>query len=185
MTTTPTPRPVESRQDRLRHATTEPYAAGDAPTFAAYLTATERDQLDARAACAEQERDEALDARDVLRAQLDAIKAEKKRLLGRLEMAEHVIDLMRDASDQQDRALAAWDSQPTTTTPAPVLGSAAGRAQDQPDLAPVIAHQWSIRYPGGTVHNVGTFTEAAARQRAADLSAEVVYRAVGPWEPAP
>ncbi|MEU4777489.1 hypothetical protein [Micromonospora sp. NPDC023633] len=51
--------------------TTEPYAAGDAPTdrsFATYLTADARDQLDARAATAEQERDDALDDLRELRA---------------------------------------------------------------------------------------------------------------------
>ncbi|MER7331645.1 MULTISPECIES: hypothetical protein [unclassified Micromonospora] len=51
-------------------------------------------------------------------------------------------------------------------------------------LAPVIAHQWSVRYPDGFVDG-GSFTEAGARQRAAELGGEVVYRAVGPWATAP
>ncbi|WP_422744289.1 hypothetical protein ACN27B_08560 [Micromonospora sp. WMMD754] len=45
--------------------------------------------------------------------------------------------------------------------------------------------EWSIRYPGGTVNRVGTFTEAGARQRADELGAEAVWRPVGPWQPAP
>lgn len=57
-------------------------------------------------------------------------------------------------------------------------------AQHGQGLAPVIAHQWSVRYPDGFVDGTA-FTEAGARQRAADLNGEVVYRAVGPWQPAP
>lgn len=45
--------------------------------------------------------------------------------------------------------------------------------------------EWSIRYPGGAVNRVGTFTEAGARQRADELGAEAVWRPVGPWQPAP
>lgn len=45
--------------------------------------------------------------------------------------------------------------------------------------------EWSIRYPGGTVNRVGTFTEAGARQRADELGAEAVWRPVGPWQSAP
>lgn len=48
------------------------------------------------------------------------------------------------------------------------------------DLAPVIAHQWSVRYPDGFVDG-NQFTEAGARQRAAELGGEVVYRPVGEW----
>lgn len=50
-------------------------------------------------------------------------------------------------------------------------------------LAPVIAHQWSVRYPDGFVDGT-RFTEAGARRRAAELGGEVVYRAVGPWQSA-
>ncbi|MFI6266138.1 hypothetical protein [Micromonospora sp. NPDC051006] len=58
----PAPRPVPTREDRMRDARTD---------FATYLTSSERDQLDARAACAEQERDDALDDRDQARRERD------------------------------------------------------------------------------------------------------------------
>jgi hypothetical protein len=64
------------------------------------------------------------------------------------------------------------------------LDSPADHAQGGPDLAPVIAHQWSVRYPDGFVDGT-QFTESGARQRAAELGGEVVYRAVGPWQSAP
>ncbi len=59
----------------------------------------------------------------------------------------------------------------------------APHAQGVPDLAPVIAHQWSVRTPDGHVEG-NPLTEAAARRWADVIGGEVVYRAVGPWQPA-
>lgn len=142
---TTTPRPVESREDRIRHATTEPditrrldqarlnaarelaattepYAAGDAAprqSFATYLDREERNQLDARAAAAEQERDDALDDRDSLRRQLDNLheayarattereqaRAEAASLRPRLALARRSIDGLEADLRSQTRAL--------------------------------------------------------------------------------
>ncbi|MEV1315348.1 hypothetical protein AB0J14_04605 [Micromonospora arborensis] len=44
----------------------------------------------------------------------------------------------------------------------------------------IVGQEWSVRYPDGFVDG-GRFTEAGARQRAAELGGEVVCRAVGPW----
>jgi hypothetical protein len=52
-----------------------------------------------------------------------------------------------------------------------------------PDLAPVVARQWSVRGPNGQVEGKPR-TEAAARQWADVIGGEVVYRAVGPWQSA-
>lgn len=51
-------------------------------------------------------------------------------------------------------------------------------------LVPAVTREWSVRYADGFVDGT-RFTEAGARQRAAELGGEVVYRAVGPWQTAP
>ena len=43
--------------------------------------------------------------------------------------------------------------------------------------------EWSVRFHGAHV-DAGHFTEAAARHYASAMSAEVVYRVVGPWRTA-
>ncbi|MEU4590065.1 hypothetical protein [Micromonospora aurantiaca (nom. illeg.)] len=78
---------TEQRMTAESRAAMHPEPPHTDHTFAAYLAATERDQLDARAACAEQERDEALDARDVLRAQLDQARVEAANLRKQLDRA--------------------------------------------------------------------------------------------------
>lgn len=63
------------------------------------------------------------------------------------------------------------------------LGASPARAQGQPDLAPVVARQWSVRTKAGQVEGK-LLTEAAAWRWADVMGGVVVYRAVGEWETA-
>ncbi|MEU0078591.1 hypothetical protein ABZY58_11895 [Micromonospora tulbaghiae] len=56
-----------------------------------------------------------------------------------------------------------------------------GRPEQVPTQS--TGQEWSVRYPDGFVDG-SRFTEAGARQRAAELDGEVVYRVVGPWQSA-
>ena len=183
------PRIPESPEDRMRHAT-----APDR-TFAAYLTAQERDQLDARAATAEAERDDALndrdayrEARDLLRHQLDTIKnrhpgdalADALRNAYTTEhlagLHERLVEELGDDSPREDPLgrlvdalfAARWQK------PAPVLGSPADRAQDQqPEREEV---RWAYRWIGrdGQVHDEMDASDNAietAEQRAHRIAA--------------
>ncbi|RLK13304.1 hypothetical protein DER29_4321 [Micromonospora sp. M71_S20] len=156
--------------------TTEPYAAGDAPTghsFATYLDADERNQLDARAATAEAERDEALDCRNVLRQQLDTAREDTHH-----DIARQLDTLAADPSLLRDW-LTTCQPQPTgfgellhalaeklRQAPAPGLGSSC-RAQEQPADARR-RHALAFNALSRTLAEIGPFVALSVRERCAE-----------------